>query len=180
MQYLSKSMEKTFLRLKSKATARHAYLEAEVVTGLAHQIRALRLQREWSQVGLAKRLGTTQAVISRLEDPSYGRYTLKTLIDLAKVFDTGMHVRFTSFISMLQETHRPNVESREVLTFEEEAPSVEFFQASPKHISSNYLSTPILGRASGNFYLDFSVQSQPASQYVPVELPPLPVTTAIL
>ena len=85
-------MEKTFLRMKSRASARHAYVEAEVITGLAHQIRAIRMQRGWSQGDLAKLLGTTQTAVSRLEDPSYGRYSLKTLMDLAKVFDAGMQL----------------------------------------------------------------------------------------
>lgn len=128
--YLSKSMEKTFLRMKSRPSARHAYVEAELTTGLAHQIRAVRLQRNWTQGELAKRLGTTQANVSRLEDPSYGRYTLTTLIDLAKVFDTGMQVKFVSFVTMLANTFHPTAKGREVASFEEEAQWVEFFRPS--------------------------------------------------
>ena len=123
-------MEKTFLRMKSKPSARHAYLEAEVVTGLAHQIKAIRMQRGWTQGDLAKLLSTTQAAVSRLEDPSYGRYSLKTLVELAKTFDTGMQVRFVSFVTMLHETFLPSAKAREVPTFEEEAPSVDFYRTS--------------------------------------------------
>ena len=173
-------MEKTFLRLKNKATARHAYLEAEVITGLAHQIRALRLQREWSQAGLAKRLGTTQTVISRLEDPSYGKYSLKTLIDLAKVFDTGMHVRFTSFITMLQETYRPNAGSREVMSFEDEAPSVKFFRAPTPNTSGAYFSSPMIRGVPIGSYLAYDVQAQSINSYVPVELPSKPFASVTL
>ena len=35
--------------------------------------------------------------ISRLEDPNYGRYSLKTLKRLARAFDVGLLVRFVSF-----------------------------------------------------------------------------------
>lgn len=124
--------------MRSRASARHAYLEAEVVTALAHQIRAIRMQRGWTQGVLAKRLGTTQAAVSRLEDPSYGRYTLQTLVELAKAFDAGMQVRFVSFVSMLQETFRSK--PREVASFEEEAPYVGFFRAATLTTISAYIS----------------------------------------
>lgn len=156
--------------MTSRASARHAYLEAEVITGLAHQIRAIRIQRGWSQAALAKRLGTTQAVVSRLEDPSYGRYTLKTLLDLAKVFDTGMQVRFTSFITMLQETYRPDAKSREVKAFADEAPSVRFFQTQFLQGSGNYIE--ILGRGydSAVSYLKIPVARPQSSVATPIEL----------
>lgn len=152
-QYLSKSLEKTFLRMKIKAIARHAYLEAETITGLAHQIRAIRMQRGWTQDDLAARMKTTQNVVSRLEDPSYGRYTLKTLLDLAKTFDTGMQVRFVSFITMLQQTFKPDAKAREVLSFEDEAPCVDFYRLTPQPSLSRYIemSPPEIGSSTPYF-----------------------------
>jgi len=129
-QYLSKSLEKTFLRMKSKPGSRAAYVEAETVTALAHQIRAIRIQRGWTQGELAKKLGTTQAAISRLEDPSYGKFALSTLLELARVFDAGMQLRFVSFVSMLSETFIPSAKARAVPSFEEEAPTVDFYRPS--------------------------------------------------
>lgn len=131
MQCLSKSLEKTFLRMKAKPSARHAYVEAEVTSALTHQIRALRLQRNWSQSDLAKRLGTTQAAVSRLEDSSYGRFSVKTLIELSKAFDTGLQVRFVSMVSMLADTHTPIASARLVPTFEEESTNVCFYRMHP-------------------------------------------------
>jgi transcriptional regulator with XRE-family HTH domain len=113
--------------MKANAVARNAYVQAEVTTALAHQIRSIRCQRGWSQSDLAKRLGTTQAAVSRLEDPSYGRFTLKTLLDLSRVFDTGLNVAFVSFVTMLHETYLPKLEVRQVPSFDEEAPSVCFY-----------------------------------------------------
>lgn len=123
---LSKSMEKSFRRLM-RPSARHAFVEAEVVTQIAHQIRALRQQRGWSQLRVAKELGTTQAAISRLEDPSYGRVSLATLLALSKVFDVGLDVRFRSVLEMLRES-RSVVFQREleVESFEDEAAQVAF------------------------------------------------------
>lgn len=128
-QLLSASMEKTFLKWRSKPAARHAYVKAEVATALSHQIRAIRLQRGWTQGELAKRLGTTQAAISRIEDPSYGRITIGTLLDLARAFDSGLQIKFVSLVSMLNDTFVPNAAAREVPSFEDEAPHVDFYRS---------------------------------------------------
>lgn len=127
-------MEKTFLRMKKSPAARDAYVQAEVVTALAHQIRAIRMQRNWSQADLAKKIGTTQAAVSRLEDPSYGRMSMKTLLDLSRVFDTGLRVQFVSLITMLHETFKPKAHLREVPSFEEEAPWVDFYTNASKGV----------------------------------------------
>lgn len=120
--------------MRDSLDERDAYVQAEVATALAHQIRAIRLQRGWSQAELARRMGTRQHVVSRLEDPSYGRHSLQTLMLLSRVFDTGLQVRFMSFVTMLQETFTPRHEERLVLAFEEEADQVGFY--SPASTSS--------------------------------------------
>ena len=50
---------------------------------LAHRIAALREKCGLSQAELARRVGTTQAGISRLENPNYRNYSLKTLEKVA-------------------------------------------------------------------------------------------------
>lgn len=123
-QHLSKSLEKPFLRMKNSPVARNAYVTAEVTTALAHQIRSIRVQRGWSQLELAKKLGTTQTAISRIEDPSYGRLTLSTLLELSKIFDTGLEVKFVSMVTMLQNTYFVQASDRSVPAFEEECQQV--------------------------------------------------------
>lgn len=118
-------MEKTFRRMRN-SKARQAYIEAEVASGLAHQIRALRTQRGWTQKDLADKLGTTQAAVSRLEDPSYGRPSIKTLLDVGAAFDVALQVRFVSFVRLLQETRSVSREQLEVEPFELEAERVRF------------------------------------------------------
>ena len=65
--------------------------------GLAFQLNLMREARGWTQEELARRCDMAQETISRLEDPNYGRYTLKTLKRLAKTFD----VVFSSALSPL-------------------------------------------------------------------------------
>lgn len=132
VRQLSKSLEKPFRRMKASRSAKEAYVTAEVMTAIAHQIRALRIQRGWSQKDLAQKMGTTQTAISRLEDPSYGRLTLKTLLDLSQAFDTGLEVKFISLVTMLQNTYFVQADSRLVPSFEEESPMIEFVEA-PQH-----------------------------------------------
>lgn len=143
---LSKSMEKTFQRMMNKPALRNAYVEAEIRTSVAHQIRAIRTSRGLTQSGLAKQMGTTQAAISRIEDPSYGKLTLQTLFDLSRVFDTGLRVEFVSMISMLNKTYKPRLSSRNIPSFSDEAPLVCFYSV------QNDLPAPVHMVASHNFH----------------------------
>lgn len=112
--------------MMARPSARHAYVSAEISTALATQIRSLRVQRGWTQRELARRLETTQNAVSRMEDPSYGRLSLQTLLQLSRVFDTGLQVRFISLVKMLNDTFQPKPGAELVAPFEEEAPNVAF------------------------------------------------------
>ena len=122
---VSRSLEKTIQRL-NRRSARQAFTEAEAVTAIAHQIRVVRQQRGMTQKDLARQLNTTQAAISRLEDPSYGRFSIKSLIDIAKVFDVSLQVRFVSTVKLLIDTRRVTKEQLEVPDFETEAADVAY------------------------------------------------------
>lgn len=123
---LSQSMEKSFLALKNHK-AREAYVEAELVNGLAHQIRIIRQQRGLTQKELAKKLGTTQTTVSRLEDPSYGRYSMRSLLALSKVFDVALFVRYMPFSKFMPATWDTRPEHFVAIGYEEEASKVQFF-----------------------------------------------------
>ena len=83
---------------------RRAYIEANIAHGIAHQIRAIREQRGMTQSALAKRLKTSQTIVSRLEDPSYGRLTLSSLLRVSHAFAVALLVKFVSFPKFLNET----------------------------------------------------------------------------
>lgn len=122
---LSKSMESSFLRLKSKKV-RSAYVESELVNGISHQIRILRQQRGWTQSQLARKLKTTQAVVSRLEDASYGRYSLKTLLQVGAAFDVGMFLRYMPFSQFMAATWNTRPEKFEADSYDDEVSRVHF------------------------------------------------------
>lgn len=136
---LSKSMAKTFFRLKS-LERRRSFVDAELANGIAHQVRILRQQRGWTQAELAKRLKTTQGTVSRIEDPSYGRVSVKTLLDLSSAFDIGLFVRFMPFTKLLEATKDLSPSSFEAESYEEESLKVCVHYSGS---SSNYLSAKL-------------------------------------
>ena len=94
---ISQDERRDFLDEVQDEEYRHEFVSEHVTVGLAFQIHLLREARGWTQEELASRCDMAQETISRLEDPNYGRYTLKTLKRLAKTFDVGLLVRFVSF-----------------------------------------------------------------------------------
>lgn len=89
---------------------RENYVAENVRRGLAYQIRALREARGWSPAELARQAGLPQSNISRWENPSYGKFSLSTLIEIASVFDVALSIRFVGFEELLTSLSdlRPN------------------------------------------------------------------------
>ncbi len=79
-------------RLKNPAFAK-AWKESETEYLLAKQLIEKRLKRKMSQRELAKRLHTSQAVISRIETMS-GNPTLSFLKRIAQILDCKLTFRF--------------------------------------------------------------------------------------
>jgi transcriptional regulator with XRE-family HTH domain len=76
---------------------RNEYMMDQVRTYIAFQIRALREQRRWNQGDLARESGKTQSVISRLEDPDYGKLSLQTCLEIAVAYDLPLLVQITEW-----------------------------------------------------------------------------------
>lgn len=83
---------------------RDAYVSNHLREFLAAQIRSLRFKKEMSQAEFAKLLEKPQSVVSRLENPDYGKVTLQTLLDVANKLDIGLVVRFVDFPTFLRLT----------------------------------------------------------------------------
>ena len=69
---------------------------------MAHKIFHLRQSSGLSQVELARRVGTTQSVISRLEDADYEGHSLAMLNRIAAAMERRVEIRFVSRKRRLQ------------------------------------------------------------------------------
>lgn len=83
-----------FVRDMSDKEFRDEYVADQVRTRIALLIRALREQadREWSQARLGQEMGKPQSVVSRIENPDYGKLSLQTLFEVAAAFDLPLWI----------------------------------------------------------------------------------------
>lgn len=90
---------------------REIYVEGHAKDTVAFQLRRMRLALDWEQRDVAAKLGNPklQPMISRYENPDYGRYSVATLLELSKVFDVALVVRFAKFSELVRwDLHKTN------------------------------------------------------------------------
>lgn len=95
------------LKILAQMTGKDADLQRlfeEEVAGreVAHKIYQLRRQAGLSQAELARRVGTTQSVISRLEDADYEGHSLAMLNRIAAAVERRVEIRFVPYKHRLQ------------------------------------------------------------------------------
>jgi len=100
--------------------ARRDYADSFLDSAIALQIKALRLQRKWSQKELAERAGMKQSRISAMERADYSRWSLSTLRRLAYAFDLALEVHFESFGTFLDNTLSLTQERQERCSFSDD------------------------------------------------------------
>lgn len=81
---------------------RNSYVAHQTRQFLARQVRKLRGDK--SQTEFGELLGKPQSVVSRLEDPNYGKWALQTLFDVAASLDRAVIVRIVDYPTFLRFT----------------------------------------------------------------------------
>lgn len=81
------------VQLKDRVVRKH-FRQARTAVEVAHQIVKLREKLGISQAELARRMGTKQQTISRLESGDYEGFTLKTLTKIAEATKTELVIDF--------------------------------------------------------------------------------------
>ena len=74
--------------------ARRELRAARTSAQVSRQIYALRVDAGLTQMELAKRIGTSHSVISRLEDDDYEGHSLNLLRRIAEALDRTVEIRF--------------------------------------------------------------------------------------
>lgn len=94
---------------------RAAYVDENVRTGIAYQVRALR--GDLSQSGFGRKIKKPQSVVSRLEDPDYGKLSIQTLLEIASALDVALLVKFVSFPEFIRQTRDVSPENLTVPSY---------------------------------------------------------------
>lgn len=81
---------------------RDSYLQAHVRSSIPYQIQALREKEGLTQEQLAQKMGTTQSVVARIENPESGRASVQTLLEIASATGVALLVRFVSYPEFLE------------------------------------------------------------------------------
>jgi transcriptional regulator with XRE-family HTH domain len=99
---------------------RDAYVAENSRRGLAYQVTAMREARGWSRAELARQADRPQSNTSRWEDPTYGKYSLSTLIEIAAIFDVALVAKFVTFEELLTSMSDLRPSKLAVPSYEEE------------------------------------------------------------
>lgn len=79
---------------------RDTYVATHTRNVLARQMRNFRGSRHQAEYGAV--IGKRQTVVSRLESPAYGSWTLRTMLDVARKENVAVIVRFVDFSTFLR------------------------------------------------------------------------------
>ena len=131
MELLSK--KDLVAKLRTSKKFRDAYVYEHVRNGIPFQTRALRTspERDWTQAELGAAAKKPRNVITRLENPNYGKLTLKTLFEIASAFDVALLIKFVPFSRLLREYEDVSSEALNAksITDEEEVGALERWAA---------------------------------------------------
>ena len=108
-RFASKALEFAYDRYVGNDKAKAEAFEAELANAdVARKIYDVRTKAGLTQSGLAKLVGTSTSVISRLEDGGYEGHSLAMLRRIASAFNKRVEIRFVS-VKERRPRHRDKV-----------------------------------------------------------------------
>ena len=107
-------------RLAKSKEFREHFNAMQLKRGIAFQVRALLKKRGWTQAQLAESAGLTQGVVSRAQDPNYGKLTFSTAQRIAGGFDVAFIGAFVPYGELVDWFEHLSEDIGDVQSFEEE------------------------------------------------------------
>ncbi|SIO49398.1 Helix-turn-helix [Bradyrhizobium erythrophlei] len=156
---------------------RHEYMMDQVRSFIAFQIRALREQpgRRWSQGDLAKKSGKTQSVISRMEDPDYGKLSLQSLLEIAIAYDLPLLVQFVEWDDWLARMSNLSPSALRKRSFDASGLSKPITQSEAQPIPTKTIGLPA---TAGNQVVPYGLMGSTISTMVDLNAAPMVGYTA--
>ena len=116
---LNTSYKEELLKNLEDPEYRKSFVETHIKNGIAFQVRAMRGNLKQEDIGKLAGL-KQQPAISRIENPNYGKFTLKTLKEIAAAFDVALMVRFVPFGDLVKWDLNLSSKSLEVPSYDQD------------------------------------------------------------
>ena len=113
---------------------RDEFVAEHIFSRLPLKVRTLRKARDLTQQELADRAIVAKEWISQVENPNYGRFTLKTLLKIAAALDVALHVDFVPYSTVVNDALRLSMESFHVPSADADVGLLE--KAEPANVTS--------------------------------------------
>jgi transcriptional regulator with XRE-family HTH domain len=119
---ISKTYKQELLNDLKDKEYREAFVASHINNGISFQIKTMRENRNnMTQAELANLTGMKQTAISRLENPTYGHFTLNTLKNIASAFDVALMVKFVPFSELVKWDLNLSSESLNASSFKQDS-----------------------------------------------------------
>ena len=143
-------------------TYRDSYIASHTRRFLARQMRKFRGEK--SQTEFGDLIDKRQTVVSRLEDPNYGKWTLQTLFDVAEKLNIAVLVRFVDIPTFLRLSEDMSEDASQPQPYDEAKTSAILEQPAKKIVIRPPRTgepIPLFGAGFGDEFIEIETPSSP-------------------